>query len=349
MRERRPGLDEPRFVVELAEDGRIGIRDRASGILYLTTGLADADRDVAYLHDRTARGDEAEVLRHLTYNDETARRVWAELDVAAALPAGEPPLPVAPAVPGVASRPSVPPVSGPGALQGPPLLDLALSQAERWSATVAAVETHAAAQAHRAALPDAIRSLEAHQREDTFAGQRLADAARVLYPDPDGARSRIAEHIASVGYEQTIAILSDAPETFGQVAQLAPAGFGALSQARAVRQASQSLAAALAGSIRARLLLDQSVRAAHGLLDRPPPTADSTATLQRLREALSAREPCLPAPPDPEAVTRDAAALRASLARLPLQEREAVVLAFPRAQHIASELARGPRPSAPER
>ena len=347
MRERRPGLAEPRFVVELAEDGRIGIRDCASGLLYLTTGLADADRDAAYLHDRAARGDEAEVLRHLTYNDETARRIRAELDVAAALPAGEPPHPVAPALHEVASSSSTPP--GPGPFPDSPLLDLALSQAERWSATAAAAESQAAARATRAALLDAVRSLEAHQREHTFAAQRLAEAARVLYPDPDRARIRIAEHIASVGYEETIAILSDAPETFGPVAPLVPAGFGALSQARAVQQASQSLAAALVGSVQAGLLLDQSVRAACGLLDRPPPSLDPTATLQQLREALSAREPHLPAPPDPEAVTRDAAALRASLARLPLQEREAVVLAFPRAQQIASELARGPRPSAPER
>jgi hypothetical protein len=61
-----------RFEIVDFGDGRPAIRDNRTGTTFLATGADDAAVDVRYLTRCAARGDEAEIAYHLTFNAKTA-------------------------------------------------------------------------------------------------------------------------------------------------------------------------------------------------------------------------------------------------------------------------------------
>jgi hypothetical protein len=336
------GIAEGRFSVEMSETGEVGIRDRRSGLLYLTTGLEDADDDVVYLLERAARGDEDEVLRHLTYNDETARRRRPPAPATGALPpegAGHDP---SPAVGAPLRRGDAPdPDPAPRHAASRSLRDQVLAQAARWTVAVEAVEAHSAALAAAGSVRDLARRVEAAHAALTFARTRLADSAGRLFADPVAARGRLAEGISREGLEPTVARLRTDPALFGVLAPRPSSRFGPWSAARDVARTAGEVSTAIRESISATAAVDAvaaEAASATRIPDDPPATPHGLAAW--LRAAADEILAGIPAAPSPAALQQQTAALRASLARLPAADRDQVARSVPRARRLLAELQR---------
>ncbi len=346
-----PGLADARFSVELSETGQVGIRDRRSGLLYLATGLDDAADDVRYLLERAARGDEDEVLRHLAYNDETARRRRPPAPVIDGVPpggagldpslAGAVPLPRRDAPDPHAAAPHAP---------SPSLRDQALTEAAHWTVAVEAAEAREAALAAAEPMRDLARRVEAAHAALTFAQVKLTDGAARLFADPAAARGRLADSISHDGLEPTIAQLQADPALFGVLAPQPSSRFGHESAARDVAGSARGVAAAIRESASAAVALDALVAEAASTTRIPTgPPATPSGLVERLRAAADEILTGIPAAPSSAAIQQQTASLRASLARLPAADRDHVARTFPRTSHLLTELQRATTPPTLER
>lgn len=337
-----PSFAEGRFSVEMSKTGEVGIRDRRSGLLYLTTGLEDADDDAVYLLERAARGDEDEVLRHLTYNDETARRHRPLAPATGALPpegAGHDSSPAAgvPLRRGDAPDPDPAPQHAPS----PSLRDRVLAQAGRWNVAVEAAEAHGAALAAAGAVRDLARRVEAAHAALAFARARLDDSAGRLFADAAAARGRLAEAVSRDGLEPTVARLRSDPALFGVIAPRPSSRFGPRSAARDVARTAGEVSTAIRESISAAVAVDAvaaEAASATRIPDDPPGTPHGMAA--RLRAAADEIHAGIPAAPSPAALQQQTAALRASLARLTGADRDHVARSVPRTRRLLAELQR---------
>lgn len=346
-----PGLAGARFSVELSETGQVGIRDRRSGLLYLATGLDHAADDVRYLLERAARGDEDEVLRHLAYNDETARRRRAPAPVIDVVPpggagldpshAGALPLP---------RRDAPDPHAAAAHAPSPPLRDHTLTEAAHWTVAVEAVEARDAALAAAEPVRDLARRIEAAQAALTFAQIKLTDGAARLFTDPAAARGRLADSISQNGLEPTVARLQTDPALFGVLAPRPSSRFGHQSAARDVAGSAREVAAAIRESASAAVAVDALVAEVASSTQIPTsPAATPPGLAERLRAAADEILAGIPAAPSSAAVQQQTASLRASLARLPAADRDHVARTFPRTSHLLTELQRATTPPTLER
>jgi len=285
---------------------------------------------------------EDEVLRHLTYNDETARRHRALAPAPGALPP-EGAAHDSSSAAGVPLRGGDAPYPDPAPRHAasPSLRDQVLAQAGRWTVAVEAAEAHTAALAAAGSVRGLARRVEAAHAALTFAQARLEDSGGRLFADPAAARGRLAEGISHDGLESAVARLRTDPAIFGVLAPRPSSRFGPMSAARDIARTAGEVSTAVRESISAAVAVDAvaaEVASATRIPDDPPATPHGMVAW--LRASADESLAGIPAAPSPAALQQQTAALRASLARLSAADREHVARSVPRTRRLLAELQR---------